>query len=350
MKKLFAFALVFSLFATSQSALAQSEAAVPFLLITPGARASGMGEAFVSIADDATATYWNPAGLAFQTSQREIALMHSNWLPELAPDLFYDYATFVMPFQNLGTFGVSVTYLNLGKQSITGENSPEVLGEFSSNEYAISAAFGSHLGENSGIGLNVKYIRSNLASVGAGSEKGDGRANAFAFDVGFLQKNLLLKGLNFGLNLTNMGPKITYIDAAQADPLPTNLRLGLSYKLINQEYNRLTLVTEFDKLLVAKKDDGTSDAWYKALVTSWTNDGFSNELDKVILNFGLEYWYSNLIALRAGRHIDTPGNVKYFTFGAGLRYHLYQFDFGYVSAGEGHPLSNTMRFSLSIGF
>ena len=350
MKKLFALALLISLFATSQSALAQSEAAVPFLLISPGARASGMGEAFVSIADDATATYWNPAGLAFQTTRREIALMHSNWLPELAPDLFYDYAAFTLPFENLGTLGLSITYLNLGKQSITGEDSPEVLGEFSSNEFAFGASFGSKLTENTGIGLTVKYIRSNLASVGAGSEKGDGKANAFAFDVGFLQKNLLLNGLNLGINLTNMGPKITYIDAAQADPLPTNLRFGLSYKLIDKEFNKLTLVTEFDKLLVAKNDDGTSDAWYQALASSWSDEDFNKELEKVILNFGLEYWYSNLIALRAGRHIDKPGNVKYYTFGAGLRYHLYQFDFSYVSAGEGHPLSNTMRFSLSIGF
>lgn len=330
-------------------ALAQSESAVPFLLISPGARAAGMGEAFVSIADDATATYWNAAGLAFQ-SQRQISLMHSNWLPQLAPDLFYDYASFVYPMEGVGAFGLAVTYLNLGKQIITGEDSPEPLGEFSSNEFAISASFGSMVGKNSAVGITLKYIRSNLASVGAGSEKGDGRANAFAFDLGYLHDDLFVNGLSFGVNLTNMGPKVVYIDAAQADPLPTNLRVGFSYRLLNQEFNKIRVAVEFDKLLVRKYQDGTSDSWYKAIFTSWTDEDFSQEMKRVISNVGIEYWYSDLIALRAGYHYDEIGKVKYATFGAGLKYSLYQLDFGYISAGEGHPLSDTMRFSLAIGF
>ncbi len=328
---------------------AQSESAVPFLLITPGARANGMGEAFVAIADDATATYWNPAGLAFQTN-REISLMHSNWLPQLASDLFFEYASFVYPMKGLGTLGISVTYLNLGKQIITGEDSPEPLGEFSSNEFAIAASFGSNLSKTSAIGLSLKYIRSNLASVGAGAEKGDGRANAFAFDLGFLKQNLLINGLSFGVNITNMGPKVVYIDAAQADPLPTNLNIGFAYKLLDQEFNKITVAVEFDKLLVRKYQDGTSDPWYKAMFTSWADEDFSTEMKRVITNIGLEYWYSNIIALRTGYHYDEIGKVKYITFGAGLKYSLYQLDFGYISAGEGHPLSDTMRFSLAIGF
>ncbi|MDQ7054110.1 MAG: PorV/PorQ family protein [candidate division KSB1 bacterium] len=321
----------------------------PFLLITPGARANGMGEAFVAIANDATATYWNPAGLAF-LSKREISLMHSNWLPQLASDLFFDYGSIVYPMEGLGTFGLAVTYLNLGTQIITGEDSPEPLGEFSSNEFAIAASFGSKLSKNLALGLSLKYIRSNLASVGAGAEKGDGRANAFAFDLGLLRQNLFVNGLSFGLNLTNMGPKVVYIDASQADPLPTNLRLGFAYKLLDQEFNKITVAVEFDKLLVRKYQDGTSDAWYKALITSWTDEDFNTEMKRVITNVGLEYWYSNIIALRTGYHYDEIGKVKYFTFGAGLKYSLYQLDFGYISAGEGHPLSDTMRFSLAIGF
>jgi hypothetical protein len=331
------------------TAFSQSESAVPFLLISPGARAAGMGEAFVSIADDATATYWNPAGLAFQT-QRQISLMHSNWLPQLAPDLFYDYATFVQHMEGLGTFGIAITYLNLGEQTITGEDSPDPLGTFSSNEFAFAGSFGGNIGENSAVGVTLKYIRSNLASVGAGAEKGDGQANAFAFDLGYMHKNFLIKRLNFGVNLTNMGPKVTYIDAAQADPLPTNLRLGFSYGLVDQEFNQLRIAVEFDKILVRKDEEGNSDSWYKAIFSSWTDDGFNGELKRTIANIGAEYWYNNLIALRLGYHYDEIGKVKYLTFGAGLKYSLYGFDFGYVSAGEGHPLSDTMRFSLAIGF
>ena len=326
----------------SSSLFAQSESAVPFLLISPGARAAGMGESFVSIADDATATYWNPAGLAFQ-SKRQISLMHSNWLPQLASDLFYDYATYVHPMEGLGTAGLAVTYLNLGEQTITGEDSPDPLGTFSSYEFAISGSFGANVSDNSAVGITLKYIRSNLASVGAGAEQGDGRANAFAFDLGYMHKNLFMNRFNFGANLTNMGPKVTYIDAAQADPLPTNLRVGFSYGIIEEEFNQLRIAVELDRILVKKNDDGTSDSWYKALATSWS-DG-----DPFIYNIGMEYWYNNLIALRTGHHYDEVGKVKYVTFGAGLKYSIYGFDFGYVSAGEGHPLSDTMRFSLSIG-
>ncbi len=349
MKKTALITLAFASIFSTNSLFAQSEAAVPFLLITPGARASGMGESFVAIADDATATYWNPAGLAFQT-QKQISLMHANWLPSLASDLFYDYASFVVPKEGLGTFGASITYLNLGEQIITGESDPTELGRFSSNEFAVAFSYGTTLAKNTGLGLNLKYIRSNLASVGAGSEKGDGRANAVAFDLGILQKNLLIKRLAFGLNLTNMGPKVTYIDAAQADPLPTNLRFGFAYGIVESEFNQLKVAVEFDKVLVKKNADGTSDSWYKAIFSSWTDEPFSTEIDRTIANIGMEYWYSNLIAIRTGYHYDKIGKVKYLTFGAGIKYSLYGFDFGYVSAGEGHPLSDTMRFSLIIGF
>ncbi len=346
MKKRLALLLV--IVALPQMALSQSESAVPFLLIAPGARAAGMGEAFVSIADDATATYWNAAGLAFQ-SKWEISLMHSNWLQQLASDLFYDYATFIYPMEGLGTFGVAVTYLNLGTQVQTAADSPEPIGEFSSYEFAIAASYGTLLSKNSAVGLSVKFIRSNLASVSVGAEKGDGRANAFAFDLGYLKRKFLINGLSFGVNLTNMGPKIVYVDADQADPLPTNLRVGFSYQLLNDEFNKIRLAVEFDKLLVRKYEDGTSDPWYKALITSWTDEDFNTEMKKVISNIGVEYWYSDLIALRTGYHYDEIGKVKYATFGAGLRYSIYQLDFSYISAAEGHPLSDTMRFSLSIG-
>lgn len=351
MKKILALCLAvtgLSMVSTS-NVFAQSESAVPFLLITPGARAAGMGETFVSIADDATATYWNPAGLAFQ-NQRQIALMHAKWLPQLADDLFYDYGTFVWPIEDLGTFGLSVTYLNLGTQFITGEDSPEVLGTFGSNEFAIAGSFGGKLSDNAALGISLKFIRSNLAGgIGVGAEKGDGKANGFAFDLGYMHKNLIIKRLSLGVNITNMGPKLTYIDAAQADPLPTNLRLGFSYGIIEDEFNRLRLGVEFNKMLV-RRNENEVDPWYKALITSWTDDGFKGEMERVIANVGAEYWYNNLIALRTGYHYDEIGKVKYVSFGAGLKYSLYQFDFGYISAGEGHPLSDTMRFSLTIGF
>ncbi|MBN1999485.1 PorV/PorQ family protein [candidate division KSB1 bacterium] len=365
MKNLLVLLVCLTMMALSASQVyAVSEAAVLFLMISPGARAAGMGEAFVALADDATAVFWNPAGLAFQQG-RELTLMHANWLPQFDSDLFYEFGAYRHPVEGIGTFGANITFLNLGKQYITGEDSPEILGEFSSYEFALSGTYGTLISENWSVGVGLRYIRSNLSDVGAGAEKGEGKANAFGFDVATLYKVPMLPQLSFGLNLSNMGPKITYIDAAQADPLPTNLKVGFAYKIVDTKFNKLTVVGDLNKLMVTRHADGTSDPFYKALFTSpWTivekeRQNIGGEDEKVtgeskifngIISGGVEYWYNDMFALRAGYYYDEPGKVKFMSFGAGIQYSLYRFDFGYVSAAEGHPLANTMRFSLSIGF
>lgn len=321
---------------------AVSEAAVIFLLISPHARVGGMGEAFVGVADDVSAVYWNPAGLAFQEG-KQFTSMYQPLLPQFnLDDLYYLFGAYRQSITGLGTVGFNVTYANYGQQIITDETGPEPIGTFNSNEYAITLSYATLLTENTGIGLNVKYIRSNLSEVGAGAEKGDGQANAFAIDVGVLKKNIFINRLNFGLNISNIGPKITYIDNAQADPLPTNFKVGFAYRAIDQEFNRLTVVADMNKLLVNRHEDGSVDPVGKAFFTSWNNDNY-------IFNVGAEYWYANLIALRTGYYHDPDGKVKYLTIGAGLKYSIYEFDFGYISAGDNHPLSDTMRFSLTIG-
>jgi len=246
-------------------ALAVSESAVLFLQISPGARAAGMGEAFVALADDATAVYYNPAGLGFQRG-KEITLMHTNWLPQLGTDLFYEFGAYRHHFENIGTIGINVTYLNLGTQSRTDESGPDPIGEFSSNEYAVSLTYGTQLSEKWAVGLGARFIQSNLSPFGAGSEEGDGRASAFGFDLATLYK--VSSRFSVGANLSNMGPKITYIDAAQADPLPTNLRVGFAAHAINNKYNKLTFVADVNKTMVKRYSDGTSDPFYKAIFTS----------------------------------------------------------------------------------
>ncbi|MGH7457250.1 MAG: PorV/PorQ family protein, partial [bacterium] len=161
----------------------RSSSGVLFLLIAPGARPGGMGESFVSIADDATATYWNPAGMAFQ-NRRQVSLMHSNWLPQLAPDFYFDHAAIVQPMEGIGSLGLSLTFLNRGEQVITGEESSKPLGTFSSYDLAAAGSYANKLSENSAIGITLKFIYSNLAPQGAGAEKGNGRATAFAADLG----------------------------------------------------------------------------------------------------------------------------------------------------------------------
>jgi len=351
MKKAFYLGLLGALLLVSGPGVvqAQSEAGVLFLLISPGVRAEGMGEAFVALADDASAVYWNTGGLAFQTG-RELTIMHSNWLPQLASDIFYDFLAYKHHVPGLGTFGASITYLNLGEQNVTLETGPEVVDHFTSYDFAVSAAFGTLLSENLGVGLNMKIIRSNLAPLGVGKEKGKGQAWSFGVDIGVLYKAPFLKGLSFGANLANMGPKIVYIDADQADPQPTNLKVGLAFRLLDQEYNKITLTADANKLLVRRYKDGRSDPFYKAIFTAWADEPIKEEFKDIISHVGLEYWYSDLFALRVGYWYDEIGKVKPYTFGAGLKYSLYQFDFGYIAAGQGHPLSDTMRFAFTIRF
>ena len=156
-----------------------------------------------------------------------------------------------------------------------------------------------------------------------------------------------------------MGPNISYVDAAQADPLPQNLRLGIGYDVLESKFNSLVLTVDFTKLLVNRTLSdtvngvyvpGEVDPFYEALFTSW-GDG----LQSIQTSIGAEYWYGNprLIALRGGYFYEDPsyGNRKFFTLGAGIRYDLYGFDFAYISTiEETHPLANTLRFGLQVSF
>ncbi len=333
----------------TQQALAVSEAALLFLMISPGARPAGMGEAFVGVANDVSAVYWNPAGLAYQ-SGREITFMHANWLPGLTNDLFYEFLAYKMSIEGVGTIGFNVVYLNLGKQMRTSTTGQE-LGEFNSSEYALAASYGTTVTDNLAMGVTLRFIYSNLSPYGAGTEVGSGTASGFSFDIGLLYTFPFLNDkLSWGMNLSNMGPKIAYIDEDQADPLPTNLKTGFAFKLVDQKYNKVTLTADINKLLVTPHTSGKADPFMKAIVTSWYDDPFQTELDKITRSVGIEYWYSDLFALRTGYYHDKEGKVHYYSFGAGIKYASYGFDFGYVAAEKGHPLADTMRFSLSAGF
>jgi long-subunit fatty acid transport protein len=326
-----------------------SQATVLFLKIAPGARPSGMGEAFVALADDATATWWNPAGLGF-LQEKQLTMMYAKWLPQFhMSDLYYSYLAYIHNVEEWGTFGGSIIFLNLGETEYRDENNVSQ-GTFSSYEMAAAGSYGSQVTDNFSMGVSIKLIYSHLSDRGQGQERGSGSATAVAVDVGFLYKVGALRGLQLGATLSNMGPKVAYIDRAQADPLPTNLKLGVAYKIMETEYNRITLTADVNKELVTKNDDGTSDPFYLAMFTSWYNDPFEDELEEFIWNVGVEYWYSTLVGLRAGYWHDSLGEVFPLTFGVSLQYSVYRFDFSYLSAEEGHPLQDTMRYSLSINF
>lgn len=351
--------------------------AVVFLKIEPDSRAAGMGNAGVALADNASAIFWNPAGLAFQEGT-EASITHSNWLPEFNAGLFYEYLVAKHRVPGWGTFGAHLTYLFLGENDGRDEqNNPT--GTFRSYDLATGLSYGVKMNERFGIGSSVRFIYSNLApgqSVGAQQTKA---GISTAFDLAALYRSRPfsmggeMKGtLSLGANLANMGPKIQYSDNAQADPIPTNLRLGYAFRMDFDDFNSLTLVTDFNKDLISYSGEGedrAADPFYKAIFSSWSGvrvqtnalseTGEDAEfktlsvLDQMTIGTGIEYWYNNQFALRSGYFYENPdnGNRQFLTLGAGVRVNVIGVDFSYIYAlEEDSPLSNTMRFSLLVNF
>lgn len=349
---------------------AQGEAAVPFLLLAPDSRAGGVGESGTGLADNSAAIFWNPAGIAFQTGT-EISITHSNWLPQFKLDLFYDYLTFRQYIEELnGSVTASITYMNFGEFVRTGETDPTPLGTFRSFDAALTLGYATKIHPDWGLGFNFRLIHSRLSDVSVGQEKGKGVATSVSFDIGAMWRPRTLylpftgidigNQLSIGMNLSNLGPKIYYIDKAQADPIPTNFRLGFAYRIFSDEFNSLTYTLDFSKLLVSRDSTGSKE-FYEAIFTAWGDKPFREELRDIVTSMGMEYWYGTpgdfLFALRTGFFYEDPayGNRKFVTFGAGIRYDIYGFDFSYITTsvfknGENHPLSDTLRFTVLIGW
>jgi hypothetical protein len=339
---------------------AQGESAVPFLLIGPNSLNAGKGETGTGLVNDAAAMFWNPAGLAFQKGI-QISITHSPWLPGLGlSDLFYDYLAAKYHLKKLkGTLGLSITYLNIGEIIQTDEFGNET-GKYQAFDGALAVGYGTKVTKDLGVGVVTRFIYSKLAVNQVGNERGTGIAYDLSFDLSTLWRPTKTKlkfidnKVGIGVNISNIGPKVTYVDEKQADPLPTNLRLGLAYDVYQSEFNNITLTADFAKLLVKRRPEGQSDPVYKAIFTSF-GDGFNEVMRSIQSSVGAEYWYGNpkLIGLRGGYFYEDPnkGKRKFITLGASLRYSMYGFDFSYISTiEENHPLANTLRFTLSVNF
>ncbi|KUO59092.1 hypothetical protein APF79_10740 [bacterium BRH_c32] len=355
----------------TKATYAQGESAVPFLLLAPDSRAGGIGESGAGLADNSAAIFWNPAGIAFLTGS-EVSFTHSNWLPQFQLDLFYDYATYRQYIDDLaGSVTASVTYMNFGEFVRTSSNSPDPIGTFRSFDAALTLGYATKVSTDWGLGFNFRLIHSRLSDKPTEQEQGKGVATSVSFDVATMWRpeNLEIPFIgnignkfSVGINLSNIGPKIYYIDQAQADPIPTNFRLGFATRFFEDDYNSLTMTLDFSKLLVSRPDSTKKkDEFYKAIFTAWADQPLSEELRDVVTSMGLEYWYGIpedfMFALRLGFFYEDPayGNRKFATLGAGIRYDLYGFDFSYITTdlfknGENHPLSNTLRFTLLIGW
>lgn len=325
---------------------------VPFLLITPDARASGMGECGTALADNINAIFWNTGGLAFQQQQdHQFSFSYSKWLPQFNADLYYAYGTYGQYVPDLdGTIAANVILMNLGQFQRTDENGG-VHGTFRSDEFALGLSYGTLIGDDLGAGVQLRYIRSNLAPAQAG-QTAAGIGVSGGFDFGLLWKPSnwrisddidLSNMINLGFNLANVGPKMTYRN--ESDPLPTMLKLGIAINAIHDEFNDLTFAVDMGKLLV-KRNATSSDALPRSFVTAWSVGGQE-------FSFGTEYWYEKVVALRAGYFTEPAsiGNRKFLTFGAGVKYDMFTLDFSFINTiEENHPLANTMRFSALVNW
>ena len=330
-----------------------SEAGLVYLLMEPGSRSGGMGQAYVAQVDDAFAGYWNTGAMAFSRNT-QFALMHTNWLGDIFPDIYYEYLGFNTYVEGTGTIGFNVLFLTYGEQDAYDEN--QVFnGTFSSWEMAPTVTYGYQLSKNLGIGGAFKFIHSDLAPKKVTADDMKGQGSTFAFDFGLnvrdipvLPETILPQSrLNLGLNIQNMGPNIVYINEEQSDPLPLNWRMGLSWQVWNTDISRLTMNADMNKLLANRKHH-----WYERVFRDWVDQSLDEEWDEIIWGAGGEFSYLNLLSLRLGYIYDREGEIEGISYGAGVFYEQDGFrvdiDFAMQPGGDLQDFNRT--FSLKVSF
>jgi len=346
--------------------------AVPFLNITPDSRSGAMGEAGVAISPDVNANFWNPSKLAFLEDRDAVSLSYSPWLRHLVPDVSLSYLSYAHKLDDRNTLGASMRYFNLGSIQLS-DNNQNNQGIYRPSELSLDVSLGRKFGENFSLGLTARYIHSNLAneSFATGSSQQTKAGNAFAADVSmYLHQPVREFGTDatfaFGVDISNIGTKISYTTDGFQYFLPTNFKIGAANTWNLDKLNQLTLTLDFNKLLVPTppirdangniiqgKDDNVSVPVGIIQSIYSAPGGFSQELQEITLSPGFEYTYNKMFAIRGGYFYENPNNGgrHYVTMGIGLKYTDFGFDFSYLAASQQNsPLANTLRFSLSANF
>ena len=316
-------ALALLLLVPASEVRAQSGAGAQSLLITPGARADAMGRAYAAVANDATATWWNPAALAF-IEQRNLSFMHTQLVPGLANDVYYEFLGYAQNVPGWGGIGANFIYLTYGTSQGTDEQGNPTV-SFTSYEFALTGSAGTEIFHNMSAGLSVKFVYVNLAPKEATLDQQKGSGSTFALDPGTYYKVPAIP-LTFAAVFQNLGPDIAYIDEAQADPLGRNLKLGVAYQVFHSQNMHLLGSFDFNQPLV-----------------------YTNPMETPIYNGGVEFGYAGLLALRAGYIYDHEGTIEDPTFGIGLAYKGFSFDYASVPQSK-HLDQRVSKFSLNAKF
>jgi hypothetical protein len=342
--------------------------AAPFLLISPDSRGAAMGDLGVATSADANSIHWNASKLAFIEGDAGISLSAAPWLRQLVPDVWFYYMSGYKKIDKQSTVAMSLRYFTLGDIQFTDINGNSN-GNYEPKEFALDGAYARKLSDNLSLGIALRFIFSDLARGQVGTSGAEIKAGiAGAGDVSATYKNdMKIGGRDFdysiGGNISNIGNKITYTTEANRDFIPVNLRLGTFWNTQIDEYNEIGFGVDFNKLLVPTPqytydslgnidgrviDDGPL---IQGMLSSLGDapGGFREELKEFTYSIGLEYWYAKQFALRAGyfHEAETKGARQYATFGAGLKYKVFQIDAAYLQPfSRRHPLQNTIRFSL----
>ncbi|MFN8165815.1 MAG: type IX secretion system outer membrane channel protein PorV [Bacteroidia bacterium] len=358
---------------------------VPFLLIAPDARGGGMGDYGVATSPDPNSIHWNAAKLAFIEKNGGFSISYTPWLRALVSDISLAYVSGYKKLKNDQTIGGSLRYFSLGNIDFTDDQAVKIT-SFTPKEWAFDVAYARKLGEGLSGGLALRYIYSNLTggvTIQNGTINTHAGTSVSADVSGYYHKEIEVNkkksDLAFGLNISNIGAKISYTDTQSKDFIPTNFRLGTNLKMELDNYNTISFGVDVNKLLtptppvylrtadgrdsldannnkiIQYGKDPSDISPAQAIFTSWGDApaGFQEELKEFTYSIGTEYWYDKQFAIRAGyfHEASTKGNRKYFTLGAGLRYNVFGLDFAYlIPTTQRNPLENTLRFTLVFDF
>ena len=341
--------------------------------IAPDARGGGLGDVGAATDPDVHSQYWNPAKYPFCISRAGVALNFTPWLRSLVNDMNLAYLAGYYRIGDHSAVSSSLRYFNLGKVYTSYEGAESGEGTtINPYEMSLDVAYSLMLSETFSLSAALRWIYSDMRF----DEREDNSpASAFAADIAAYYQNYINIGqrecqLGIGLNISNIGSKIKFSGNEYSEFLPANLRLGASLMIPIDEYNRLTIAADANKLLVPtvpKQEEGEDNSEYEDRVHREYNDisairgifksfgdapgGFKEELQEIYYGVGAEYTYNDKFSLRAGYHheAENKGNRKYFTVGAGFKMSVFQLDAGYVVAtAKSNPLDQTLRFSLTF--
>lgn len=350
--------------------------AVPFLRISPDARAGGMGDLGIATSPDASATFWNIAKMPFQENKAGLSVTYTPWLKDIGvSDVFLAALNGYYKLDDESAVSGSLRYFNLGNIQFT-DFSGNPLSTGKPTELAIDMGYSRKLTERWSAGAALRYINSNLAR-GYASSSGvvyqAGSTVAGDITAFYDGTDEVGGGLRFGVALTNLGGKIGYTNnAAEKDFIPANLGIGVTYTKAFDEMNKIMFGIDMNKLMVPTSPIATGDSAIdanalinyrnKSVVSSWFSsfgdapDGMGEEFREINWSIGAEYSYADQFFFRGGYFYEdkNKGNRKYFSVGVGLKFNAMGINFSYlVPSGSGtnrNPLSNTLRFSLAFDF